>query len=221
LTPIARPLGDEHGIDCSQKLTAESLSHFRLQSAVQFVWRYVFFNQARAGDLDATETAAILAAGLTLLVVQHVRNPGWTASGQLGASDGQWAVRNAVEAGYPANMGLCLALDLEGLANSGPAVAEFVDQWCLTVGSAGYVPVLYVGYECGLSPQELYDLPHVARYWSDAGPRSVAVRGFCCRQGAEQTISGVRVDTDHAFADALGGVLVGLGLNAEPDLLEP
>jgi hypothetical protein len=210
MTPTARPLGDEWGIDCSQKLTAASAKALRSLGRYDFVWRYVFFNQPRPGDLDPAETAAILDAGLTLLVVQHVRNPGWTASDQLGGSDGQWAVRNAAEAGYPPNMGLSVALDLEGLANSGAPVAEFVDQWCLTVASAGYEPVLYVGYDAGLSPQELYDLPHVARYWSDAGPRSVVTRGFCCKQGPEQTIAGVRVDTDHATPDMLGGVLVGL-----------
>jgi len=214
VTPVARQLGDEWGVDTSGSLTltAQHLAAATVHgNPARFAVRYVFFGPPHAGDLTAVETNAILSAGLTLIVVQHVRNPGWTAGAQLGASDGQWAARNAEAAGYPPGMGLTLVLDLEGVANSGQPVAEHVDAWCQAVLAAGYAPCLYVGYDCGLSASDLYDLPHVSRYWSDAANRVVAIRGTCCLQGAEVTLPGVGlVDVDRSHPDALGGTLTGL-----------
>jgi hypothetical protein len=223
--PVAKPLVGVCGVDTATKLSAASAGRLAAASVpvpvaggvapIRFVTRYVSLGPASPGDLDAAETAAILGAGLALVVVQHVRYPGWAASGQLGAVDGQHAALNAEEAGYPGNLTpdeptLSLVCDLEGVANTGAPVAEYVDAWCLAVAGAGYTPVLYVGYKCGLTPAELYSLPHVSRYWCDAGPRSVAVRGFCAKQHPQVTIAGVLVDPDYAYTDALGGTLVGL-----------
>ena len=213
-TPIACELPDCWGVDCSQKLTANELFAFKLQSAicVRFVVRYVFFGPPRPGDLDLSETQTVLDAGLTLLVVQHVRDHDWSPSKQLGDSDGGWAAKNAEAAGYPPGLGLHIALDLEGVAAAswGAPTIEHAETWCSAVLAGGYRPVIYVGYKCGLTPQQLYDLPNVDRYWSDAGPRSVVTRGFCMKQHAEITMAGIFVDPDHHSPDALNGVLTGL-----------
>ena len=220
MTPVARQLGDEWGVDLDAPvtLTARTLAASTVRGfPVTWVMRYVFFGPPHAGDLTLAETGAILDAGLALVVVQHVRSPGWTAGPQLGASDGQWAARNAGVAGYAPGMGLFLVCDLEGVKNSGQAVAEHVDAWCQAVIAGGYAPALYVGYDCGLSPSELYDLPHVSRYLSDDANRTVAVRGTCALQYPEVTLSGVgTVEPDHAHPDALGGTLT--GLCAAPDV---
>lgn len=211
------------GADTSSKLTAAAargLSRAVINdSPIRFVWRYVFFGEAVKSDIDADEARAICDAGLILLLVQHCRNPGWIASPDLGRSDGQWAARNAWEAGYEA--GCALALDLEGLGNSGSVVAEHVDAWAEEVAGAGYMPVLYVGFQCGLTPEQLWELPRFARYWSDGGPRSVANRGFCCVQHPSIQIAGVKIDPDYAAPDELGGALVGMAeakADTTPDL---
>lgn len=217
----AVPLGRSVGCDTDAKLTATSARAIRAAThngaPIEFVARYVGISSEGKGDLDPEETSAILAAGLLLLVVQHVRMPGWTASGQLGALDGGFAARNAVLAGYPPGMldadgrALSLVLDLEGVRNSGADVADHCNEWARVVRGVGYSPVLYVGYACGLTPAELYALPGFDRYWSDAGPRSVTTRSFAMKQGPTVNAGGVRVDIDVAGPDELGGTLTALG----------
>jgi hypothetical protein len=210
----ARELGMEWGWDCSSPLTrtqATAVAESGYKGhPLTFVWRYVHFAPPPTHDLTRLETAAILDAGLTLLVVQHCRNPGWTASEHLGDSDGAWAVRNAVAAGYPPGMGLCVAMDLEGLANSGEPVIAHCEAWATRVRVDGYRPVLYVGYDCGLTPVQLYELPSFDRYWSDLADRHVPTRGTCCLQHAQTAIAKVQVDPDSAHPDLLGGTLTGL-----------
>lgn len=221
MTPVAVPLENCFGFDCNTKLDEKSAARlaastfgFNYQEhPLEFAIRYVFYREAVPGDLSAAETDAILGAGLRMLVVQHVRNPGWTASEECGASDGQWAARNAAAAGYLA--GCHLALDLEGVANSGHRVSAHAVAWATAVRDGGFLPVIYVGYQCGLTPDELWELPNVDRYWSDFGTRHVSNRGFCCQQFKQQIIAGVEVDPDHAYPDALGGTLVAMGV--EPD----
>ncbi len=214
------------GLDTNTKLSAASAralasATFRGQP-VRFVWRYVFFGDPLRGDIDADEARAICDAGLILLLVQHPRNPGWLASAERGKSDGEWAARNAWEAGYPADC--CIALDLEGLGNSGQPVIEHAEAWAKEVIAAGYKPVVYVGYDCGLTPQQLYELPSFARYWSDFGQRSVMKRGFCCKQHPQQSLCGIEVDMDQAYPDDLGGVLTGMAeakADTRPELEDP
>jgi hypothetical protein len=221
----ARALGGCWLVDTNAKITAASARALAAASyqghPIVGIWRYVFFGPPIRGDLDADELRAITDAGLTLLVVQHCRSGSWRCSGQQGHEDGVYAVLNAQSAGYVTPRGgdpLCLALDLESVQNPGPDVAAHVDAWCQVVQGAGYRPVLYVGFAAGLSPDELYARPYVDRYWSDAGPRKVTTRGFCCKQGGATVLGGVSVDVDHAFPDALGGTLTGLGpaVDVEP-----
>ena len=216
----AIPLPDCWGVDTNAKLTAATAKALasntmtvpgHAPAPVAFVWRYVFFGSPRPGDIDKAERDIILAAGLALLLVQHVRNPGWVASGDTGEADGRVAAANAIKADYPAGVGLSLAMDLEGVRNSGQPVFEHCKRWGQAVRDGGFSPVLYVGYAAGLTPAQLYQIPTIDRYWSDYGPRAVDRRGFCCKQYAQQTsTAGFFIDPDHAFPDALGGALTAL-----------
>lgn len=153
-------------------------------------------------DISGTEVGCILDAGLQLLLVQHVRRPPWLPSGHSGDLDGSCAATHAQMVAYPA--GCHLYLDLEGAAGSPPDVASFCNDWATAVRRAGYRAGLYVGYSAILSPTELYALPEFNTYWSDAGPRQVAGRGFAIKQGASVTIAGVEFDRDNVTPDGRG-----------------
>lgn len=207
------------GCDTSTKLTVASAQ--RLSAAqfhgqeIRFVFRYVPLpGNNPEGDIDAAELEAIQDAGLVLLLVQHCRAGSWAASGAQGALDGAQAGRSAAAAGYAT--GAMVALDLESLATVGQPVIDHCEAWSSALADAGFRPLLYVGFDCGLTPQQLYDLHGFDRYWSDAGLRNVAKRQFCCKQYAQTVIAGISVDPDHAFPDLLGGCLVGMARDEPP-----
>jgi hypothetical protein len=221
---VALPLGDCWGFDTSRKISfAEARAIIDTgmvvddgDRAVSFAMRYVPLpGNNSAQDIDAREMEWLLDAGLSVVLVQHCRKgvevqPGvwrWTASQGQGALDGDVAARAAKSAGHAS--GASLGLDLEAVANIGAPVAQHCEAWASAVSGAGFEPFVYVGFSCGLSPQQLYDLHGITRYMSDMGPRSVVIRGFCCKQFATQTVAGIQVDPDHAQPDSLGGVLVG------------
>jgi hypothetical protein len=219
-----RELRDCWGVDLSAKL----VDYRRLAAAtipgggpIAFVARYVSLGPQGAGDLSQSETDAILAAGLALIGVQHCRasqGQGWDAGGARGRADGHWAAVNAAGAGLVAGIGIALALDLEDVSQStwGQPTIDHATEWCREVAAGGFEPVCYVGFNCGLTPQQLYDLPTVRRYWSDYGPRVVTTRGFCLKQHAQTTVAGVAVDPDYASADQLGDCLLGMAQGAPP-----
>ncbi len=195
-------------VDTSTKLDARACTALAASTwngrSVRGAVRYISIHNEARGDIDAVEVAAILEAGLGFMAVQHVRYPGWSATDTQGGIDGAAAAINAHGAGYLT--GCTLWLDLEGVRNVGTEVVAYVNAWANAVAAAGYMPGLYVGYACGLSPYELYyDLPGIHVYWSDAGPRAVADRGFAMKQHAQTVIAGVQVDPDTATADAMGG----------------
>jgi hypothetical protein len=209
---VAAVAHDSFGVDTNAKLTAQSAQQLAAAtyqgSAIEFIARYVSLGAPSPGDITGDEVNAILAAGLALLLVQHVRNPGWTPSGAQGTSDGQHAAAHASSVGYAA--GAHLVMDLEGVAAGTPAqaVIDHVNGWASAVIQAGYQAMLYVGYEAILTPQQLYEaLPDIHRYWSDFGNRSVATRGFCMKQVSGTThLAGVPfgIDPDQITADAKG-----------------
>ena len=166
-----------------------------------------------AGDITAGELQNICAEGLECLLVQHVRYPGWDPAKHDGGADANAAINAAVEAGYPG--GGHIFLDLEGISGSAFATTAFAVDWCRLMATADLRAGVYVGYAVPLHPADLYDIPVADCYWSDAGPRQVATRGFAIKQGAEVTIAGVRFDTDTIIPDLLGG-LPWVAKSAEP-----
>lgn len=201
------------GCDTAWKIGAEAAKNLTRAplpngNPIKFIFRYVSLGSPSPGDITPQERDAILSSGLYLLLVQHVQFPGWTATVSNGQAHGEAAAGHAESVGYPP--GAHLALDMEGLGNNGFTVADSIAAWCKPVIDAGFLPLLYVGYACGLTPKALYDLPDVHRYWKDAGPRSVDTRGFCCIQYPEVTVAGIRIDPDKHQADHLGGTLMGM-----------
>ena len=208
---MAATAHDCYGVDTDARLTAQSARQLRAATykghPIEFVVRYVSIGGESGADLTAAEVAAILDAGLALLVVQHVRIPGWLPSTAMGSSDGSHAATNAAAIGYP--KGCHLVVDLEGVLVGTPAdvVIGYVNAWALAVRAAGYRAMLYVGYDTMLTPGQLYELPYVEAYWSDFGERQVAVRGFCMKQlSGTVALPGVPfpVDPDKIMADNKG-----------------
>jgi len=193
-------------VDTSWKLTPSVLSALK-QAGKVGVMRYVPLpGNASAGDISGGEMADILVADLELLLVQHVRRPPWLPQAYSGLLDGQAAADSARAVGYPP--GAHVFLDLEGAAGQPSDAEKWTNDWAAAVKCEGYLAGLYVGYSALLSPLELYALPDFDCYWSDAGPRQVATRGFAIKQGAEVTIGGVTFDLDEVRQDLLGGLPV-------------
>jgi hypothetical protein len=205
-----------YGVDTDAKLTAESAKALRAATyegnPIEFIIRYVSIGLEGGWDITAAELVSILAAGLALLLVQHVRDPNWVPSAERGTSDGTEAGKNATTVGYA--KGCHLVVDLEGVlpGTSAATVIAYVNAWALAVIAAGYLPMVYVGYNTMLSPDQLYeDLPNVHAYWSDYGARSVAVRGFMMKQLTNTTnLPGVPfgIDPDKIMPDNKGDLPV-------------
>jgi hypothetical protein len=196
--------------DASQKVSAEQAAGLKAVGYVGIV-RYVPLpkNGARL-DIDASELDWIVEAGLELMLVQHVRESpkgsrGWDPAAHSGTVDGQDAADFAKAAGYPA--GAHLWLDLEDIGGSGLSTIAFAEAWAGAVMAAGFKAGAYVGFDVPLDAQALYDLHGFDSYWSDAGPRAVADRGFAMKQITPQVVvAGVEIDRDDLQADRHGEV---------------
>lgn len=200
------------GVDVNQTITGAAAAAF-VEAGFTFAVRYVRRHQAHPYDLSTGEVLTLLAAGLGVMIVQHVAPPGWFPTPDDGTVYGSTAARESHAVGIPS--GVTLWLDLEGVDRTVPHAdtAQFCRNWYDEVAASGYMPGLYVGDSCGLSPQELYQLPFTG-YWSaysnnvDDGP---VVRGFQMYQHAatlEDLIVGFSnqtMDVDIIKTDKLGG----------------
>ena len=190
-------------VDTAAKLTEVVIAQVA-GAGYRGIARYVPLpgNSAKA-DIDAVELRAILDAGLALLLVQHVRRPGWNPGKCSGENDALAGIKAAREAGYLE--GAHIFIDLEGVEGSAVATRAFAEEWAATVVQAGYRAGCYVGYGVPLSASQLYDLHSIDSYWSDAGPRTVATRGFAIKQRQPGIrIGGVGFDVDVVQPDRLG-----------------
>jgi hypothetical protein len=190
-------------VDTDVRLTPLVLTAIRA-AGFGGVARYVpHLGNAGTNDINAAELEAILASGLGLLLVQHVRSPPWDPRQYSGGADAQVAVQFAKQAGY--RPGAHIFLDLEGIVpGTGPATKVFAEAWAAVVVGAQYSAGCYVGYDVPLDAQELYDLHSINSYWSDVGPRQVAVRGFALKQQAAIQIAGIQFDPDTVRPDSKG-----------------
>jgi hypothetical protein len=190
-------------VDTDTKLTPTVLAQVAANGYAGIV-RYVPLpsNSVR-GDIDATELQAILDAELSLLLVQHVRTPGWNPAKCSGKGDALAAIETAKAAGYLP--GGHVFLDLEGISGTAPDTKAFAEEWAATIVQAGYCAGCYVVYDVPLNAVQLYNLHNFHSYWSDAGPRNVATRGFAIKQKQPTVkIAGVDFDADALRPDNLG-----------------
>ena len=176
MTGIANVASESYGVDTNAKLTAQSAQKLREANyqgqTIDFVARYVSIGPAAPGDITSQELEAILGAGLALLLVQHVRRPGWVPSDAQGAVDGGHAAQSASAAGYPQTAHI--AFDLEGVApgTSADVVIAHANAWSAAVVAAGYQAMLYVGYNAVLTPSSSMS----CRTSIGTGPTSATVR---------------------------------------------
>jgi sugar phosphate isomerase/epimerase len=188
--------------DTSTKLTPaviQKVSELGYRGIVRYV---PLPNNPPSKDIDREELEAILGGGLGVLLVQHVRRPPWNPAEKSGSTDALNALEFARAAGYLPNAHIFL--DLEGIAGTSQGTKQFAEEWAKTIVDAGYSAGCYVGFDVPLSAEQLFQLRHINSYWSDAGPRKVATRGFAIKQHAEINIVGTRFDPDTVQQDELG-----------------
>lgn len=204
------------GFDANVTITPDVAKAF-VQAGYKFCVRYVGRTQMAGHDLTASEARDLLDAGLALMVVQHVLNPGWNPTGDLGAQYGTNAGRFTKQIGVPAGVNVWCDLECVNSNAAAQDVIDYCNNWYDQVKAAGYEPGLYVGDEPGLSAQQLYQKLRFQHYWgaynlnSDQVP---ATRGLQLRQKTGKgTVGGVTTesyDDDFTQTDGLGGNAVWL-----------
>jgi Domain of unknown function (DUF1906) len=206
MSAIARPSRAKLGFDTEAHLNGRQSVGLR-SAGYELCGRYVSLpNNPIGADIDADEFAMLIAAGFEVILFQHVRSPPWHPEAHSGVDDGECAAAHALRVGYP--LGAHLWLDLEGIASGAPATIVFAEAWQSAVRAAGFSAGCYSGYDVPLSPEALYLLHGFNSYASDAGPRSVATRGYWLKQHQERVVAGVRIDHDTLGPDLLGDVAI-------------
>lgn len=206
------PLGTK-GFDCNEPVSQSDARAF-YQRDYRFAVRYVPRITRKINDISAAEYIGIMLGGLSVMLVQHVDHPGWSASSALGEAYGRVAALEAKLAGAPPNT--TLWCDLEEVSpHSTPAeVAGFCNSWYDKVLAFGYEPGLYVGFGCGLSATELYTKLKFKRYWAAYNlnaDRVPAVRGIQMKQTPyppiSQRVAGISYQYDENIirVDSFGG----------------
>jgi hypothetical protein len=201
------------GFDCDFVLQGATLT--ALAKNFDFCVRYV---SLKAGgpfpadaDITEEEATAILQAGLAIMPVQHVFNPGFFPNGPRGAVIGTRAADNAKAAGFPNNVNLWL--DLEGINAAAAAqdVIAYANAWFDAVHASGFVPGVYVGANAILDGAQLFNALKFQHYWkSGSTVPQIPVRGYQMIQtipGHATTVDGIALDLDLdlTHTDALGG----------------
>lgn len=192
--------------DVDQPLTAAQCAAFKEAGyicAIRYVPRTVAL---KAGNLTVAETGNILAAGLNLMVVQHVAEPGWEPTDILGTQYGAYGAAYARAAGYlPGGM---IWLDLEGIntTSTPQSVVGYCKAWYTAVQRAGYIAGIYVGYDTLLSSYELWQMLPFSHYWNAYNGPGVSVRGCQVWQHSPQTLNGISFDPDVIQYDNKGGL---------------
>jgi hypothetical protein len=182
---------------------------------MDFAFRYVPLNAAdAAGHITNAELNAILASGLAVLLVQNVDAPPWSPTAALGTSHGSYAASYAKGIGYPSGAPIYCDLEMVSSGSVRVDIVAYLNNWMDEVSAAGFVGGLYVGYNPGLTPGQLYADIKTKSYWAaynyDDG---IATRGFQILQHVQKTVAGLLVDPDTIQADELGDLPIWLAPN--------
>jgi hypothetical protein len=203
MTVVARPASVGLWLDTDAKLTTPQLEALIAAAHPVGVIRTLPL-PGLGPEIERDELERILGMGLELMLYQRVRFPGWDPRAHSGSADGAAAAHAALDAGYPA--AAHIFLDLEGIKGDAEGTIGFADLHADQILESGFRAGVYVGYEVPLTPEQLYENLPQNSYWSDAGHRSVAIRGCALHQGKQVTIGGVDYDFDELRPDLLGGV---------------
>lgn len=212
---IARPATATHGFDCSTKVSrAQAQQLWTL--GYRWCGRYVPLPGVNpAQDIDDRELDMLLAFGFEVILVQHVRFPGWDPAAHSGFDDAAVAVAHAKGAGFPQHAHVFL--DLEGISGTAVATEAYAETWASTIRYGGFSAGVYCGFDDPLDAQGLWLLHGVDCYWSDDGHRVVANRGCAILQGVEHVIAGLGLDGDTIAPDLLGGTPIVAAWQSQPD----
>ena len=200
------------GFDANSVISQTVAEKF-YQQAYRFCVRYLSHSDTQAShDLSMAEAKDILAGGLALMAVQHVRMPGWSPTSVLGRADGIYAAYHATEVGLPA--GVNIWCDLEGVkeGTSAQNVIDYCKAWHDAVANAHYVPGLYVGANSILSGSQLYHNLPFQHYWrSLSRVPEVESRGYQLVQSLHsEPVNGIGIDDDVTQDDNKGGQVLWL-----------
>jgi len=157
-------------------------------------------------DLDAAEVQAVMSVpGLGLYVVQHVLNPGWTASTELGQQQASHAAAHCIACGVLP--GTTLEWDCEETASGVDAVAQHGTAWWESCKTGGYHPMVYQGAGVPFTASDWFRrLPFEAYEKSQSDVPAPAHRGWCVIQAfPSSTCAGLSVDFAIAQRDYMGG----------------
>lgn len=200
------------GFDVNNALGPRQAAGFAAQG-FNFAIRYVGRVTDRSNDLSGPEVERIHAAGLGLMIVQHVESEiAWLPTTKKGKDYGAHAAQRCNQIGI--HHGTTVWLDVEGVSISAAAsdIALYCNAWYEQVKGAGYHPGLYVGWRSGMNSHQLYHWLNFEMYWAaynlnkDEEP---AVCGVAMRQGlpvAGDFSKENPHDTDFIRGDALGRV---------------
>jgi hypothetical protein len=210
------------GFDANTPISASVAAAFYAKG-YRFCVRYVGRTAMASYDLTSTEAKTILNAGLALMVVQHVLNPGWSPTESLGAEYGANAAKFTKQIGVPPGVNVWCDLECVATGTAASDVVAYCNAWSAQLSQSEYVPGLYVGYQPGLSAQQLYYDLTFDHYWGAYnidGDDIPAVRGLGLQQkvGTGGTIAGVSTesyDDDTTMTDHEGGTAVWLTLNPQ------
>lgn len=191
---------------------------------VSFVVRPVFFGPPKDTDIDAAELQAWLAAKIGVALYQHPRFPKDNVlSHQTGVDDTAWFVRNALAVGYdpskliPGSLPLLATPDLEGVQN--PPSVPYAAACTTGLRAAGFGPLLYLGFACGLKSADCDAMPGDPVWWPDFAPldeRPRPARGIAMHQHPQIQFCGFPADLDEAIAGGGFRALVDQDLFDDP-----
>ncbi|WP_084545530.1 glycoside hydrolase domain-containing protein [Cupriavidus malaysiensis] len=160
-------------------------------------------------DLIKDEADAILAAGLWLGAVQHCCKATETSDfvpfPAQGREWGALAALHASEAGLAT--GTTVWLDLEGIKEGTPVqdILGFCNEWFAQVTEAGFDSGVYVGFDSGLTAEQLYFQLTTKHYWrAPSAAPDVAYRGYQILQHLIKDVKGNEIDVNQAQVDRLG-----------------
>lgn len=207
--------GNVKGFDANTVIDAAQAQAFR-DAGFQFALRYVGRVDMHPQDLTTAEAETLLSAGLALMPVQHVLAGEWMPTGPLGTEYGTNAATFSQQIGFPP--GVNVWLDLESVSTQAATadVVAYCTNWHAAVSAAGYVPGVYIGWQPGLTGEQLYDLPF-RHYWAAYNVDGVSTprpRGYQLVQssgsGPIGTLGTDVYDVDETRVDDEGGSVLWL-----------
>jgi hypothetical protein len=172
------------GFGTNAHLTAD-ISGKILQSEFAFVSRCLQTESTfPSAGLGSSELQIILAAGLTVIVFQHVASRREGPSAEAGVRDGADAVRAAKALFLPTGTQIWLNIDDFANTSHSGEISDYLFNWFDLVVQDGYVPGLQVGL-CACWTNEMLDSLPFNFFWRiGSGSHAYPSSGYCLVQSA-------------------------------------